>query len=106
MDGAISESLYVYIEQGLHSFSTRTNKETINILEIGFDLRIDTNIWSKTTYKIFYNLLGRNGVMVTYASTRLLKDLLLKANFHIQVLPIAIKKREMIKSYKILICGR
>ncbi len=36
MDGAISESLYVYIEQGLHSISSRTNKETINILEIGF----------------------------------------------------------------------
>ncbi len=66
----------------------------------GFDLRKDRNIWSNNNIQKIYNLLNINGVMVTYASTKLLKDLLFKANFHIQVLPGAINKREMIRAIK------
>jgi len=194
MDGAITESLYVYIEQGLHFISKATNNETLNILEIGFgtglncyltklnqgnkiinytalepnilpneiieslnytsllskeeqffafihnsdsinrkvkysnsfhfilndstfenfhttakfdliyfdgfDLRKDSNIWSHYNIRKVYNLLNRNGIMITYASNRLLKETLHEANFEIQILPGAINKREMIRAIK------
>jgi len=64
--GALQESIYVFIKQGLHNYIERTNANEINILEVGFGtglnalltylefekLTIKTNYYSLEPYPI------------------------------------------------------
>ena len=40
--GALQESIYVFIKQGLHHYIERTNAKEINILEVGFGTGLNT----------------------------------------------------------------
>ncbi|MDP2385413.1 MAG: tRNA (5-methylaminomethyl-2-thiouridine)(34)-methyltransferase MnmD [Bacteroidota bacterium] len=65
-NGALQESLYVFIKQGLHHYIEKTNAKEINILEVGFGtglnalltylefekLNIKTNYYSLEPYPI------------------------------------------------------
>jgi tRNA U34 5-methylaminomethyl-2-thiouridine-forming methyltransferase MnmC len=55
--GAIQESQYVYIEQGLNHWLSQNNQEDIRILEIGFGTGLNvllTIIWNKQAAKRIY----------------------------------------------------
>lgn len=81
--------------------------DTINI-ESAFDLiyfdafsyRVQPELWSLEMFKKMYLTLKPNGVLVTYACRKIIKNAMLGAGFNIEVLPGPLGRREMLRAIK------
>ena len=64
----------------------------------GFD--VQPELWSQTMFEIMYKALKQNGVLVTYACRKIIKNAMIDAGFCVEKLPGAPGKREMLRATK------
>lgn len=65
-----------------------------------FGYTVQPELWSEAIFKIMYQSLKKNGVLVTYACRSSIKNAMLAAGFTIEKLPGAPGKREMLRATK------
>lgn len=65
-----------------------------------FGFPLQPELWNETIFKIMFDALLPNGVLVTYACRTSIKNAMLTAGFSIEKLPGAPGKREMLRATK------
>jgi len=65
-----------------------------------FRYRVQPELWSEEIFRIMYNSLKPNGVLVTYACRTSIKNAMHLAGFSVEKLPGAPGKREMLRAVK------
>jgi tRNA U34 5-methylaminomethyl-2-thiouridine-forming methyltransferase MnmC len=65
-----------------------------------FGFPVQPELWSAKIFKLMFNALKENGVLVTYAARGVVKRNLLEAGFRVEKLPGPPGKREMMRAFK------
>jgi tRNA U34 5-methylaminomethyl-2-thiouridine-forming methyltransferase MnmC len=65
----------------------------------GYD--VQPELWTKTIFEMMYKALKQNGVLVTYACRKIIKEAMINAGFSVDTLPGAPGKREMLRATKL-----
>ncbi|PKB43645.1 tRNA U34 5-methylaminomethyl-2-thiouridine-forming methyltransferase MnmC [Cellulophaga sp. RHA19] len=78
-----------------------TDKATCNLIYFdAFGARVQPELWTETVFKIMYNALKTNGVLVTYAAKGSVRRAMLAVGFKVERLPGPPGKREMLRATK------
>ncbi|MDO6492931.1 MULTISPECIES: tRNA (5-methylaminomethyl-2-thiouridine)(34)-methyltransferase MnmD [unclassified Cellulophaga] len=78
-----------------------TDKVTYNLIYFdAFGARVQPELWTETVFKIMYNALKTNGVLVTYAAKGSVRRAMLAVGFKVERLPGPPGKREMLRATK------
>ncbi|MEP0211831.1 MAG: tRNA (5-methylaminomethyl-2-thiouridine)(34)-methyltransferase MnmD [Cellulophaga sp.] len=78
-----------------------TDKATYNLIYFdAFGARVQPELWTETVFKIMYNALKTNGVLVTYAAKGSVRRAMLAVGFKVERLPGPPGKREMLRATK------
>jgi tRNA U34 5-methylaminomethyl-2-thiouridine-forming methyltransferase MnmC len=65
-----------------------------------FGFRVQPELWSIAIFRLMYQALKNDGVLVTYACRTSIKNAMIEAGFSIEKLPGAPGKREMLRAVK------
>ncbi len=65
-----------------------------------FGFPLQPELWNETIFKIMYDALKVNGILVTYACRTSIKNAMINSGFKIEKLPGAPGKREMLRAKK------
>lgn len=78
-----------------------TDEATYNLIYFdAFGARVQPELWTETVFKIMYNALKINGVLVTYAAKGSVRRAMLAVGFKVERLPGPPGKREMLRATK------
>lgn len=83
-------------------FQEIDDKNAVDLIYFdAFGFRIEPELWSKEIFEKMYNALKINGVLVTYACRSSIKNDMIAIGFHVEKLPGAPGKREMLRATKV-----
>jgi tRNA U34 5-methylaminomethyl-2-thiouridine-forming methyltransferase MnmC len=82
-------------------FQDITDQNTYNLIYFdAFGFTAQPELWTEAIFKIMYNALQKDGILVTYACRTSIKKAMITAGFTIEKLPGAPGKREMLRATK------
>ena len=95
----ISENFWLTKQQRFFSEIADQNKYNIIYFD-AFGARVQPELWSEDIFKIMYNALKPNGILVTYAAKGSVRRAMLSVGFKVEKLPGPPGKREMLRAQK------
>ena len=82
-------------------FKDITDKNTFDLIYFdAFGYRVQPELWSTEIFKLMYNSLKSDGVLVTYAARGVVKRSMIEVGFTVEKLPGPPGKREMFRATK------
>ena len=82
-------------------FQELTDKEKFQLIYFdAFGFEVQPELWDETIFKIMFDALLPNGVLVTYACRTSIRKAMLNVGFSVEKLPGAPGKREMLRAIK------
>lgn len=82
-------------------FQELTDEEKFHLIYFdAFGFEVQPELWDETIFKIMFNALLPNGVLVTYACRTSIRKAMLNVGFSVEKLPGAPGKREMLRAIK------
>lgn len=94
-------STYFQLTKRHQFFKDITDKNQFELIYFdAFGFRVQPELWSIDIFKLMYNALKINGILVTYACRGPIKKAMLEAGFQIEKLAGPPGKREMLRAYK------
>ncbi|BAO74570.1 tRNA (5-methylaminomethyl-2-thiouridine)(34)-methyltransferase MnmD [Winogradskyella sp. PG-2] len=82
-------------------FKDITAKDKFNIIYFdAFGARVQPNLWTEDIFKIMFNALKKNGVLVTYSAKGSVRRAMQAVGFEVERLPGPPGKREMLRARK------
>jgi tRNA U34 5-methylaminomethyl-2-thiouridine-forming methyltransferase MnmC len=82
-------------------FQELTDKEKFHLIYFdAFGFEVQPELWDETIFKIMFDALLPNGILVTYACRTSIKKAMLSVGFSVEKLPGAPGKREMLRAIK------
>ncbi|MGB1308921.1 MAG: tRNA (5-methylaminomethyl-2-thiouridine)(34)-methyltransferase MnmD [Oceanihabitans sp.] len=94
-------SPYFQLEKQQKDFLKITNKNQFNIIYFdAFGARVQPELWTESVFKIMFNALKNNGVLVTYAAKGSVRRAMQAVGFTVERLEGPPGKREMLRATK------
>jgi tRNA U34 5-methylaminomethyl-2-thiouridine-forming methyltransferase MnmC len=94
-------SKHFFLTKRKQFFQDIQDSDTYDLIYFdAFGYTVQPELWSEAIFKIMYQSLKKNGVLVTYACRSSIKNAMLAAGFTIEKLPGAPGKREMLRATK------
>ena len=82
-------------------FQELTDEEKFHLIYFdAFGFEVQPELWDETIFKIMFDALLPNGILVTYACRTSIKKAMLSVGFSVEKLPGAPGKREMLRAIK------
>jgi tRNA U34 5-methylaminomethyl-2-thiouridine-forming methyltransferase MnmC len=82
-------------------FQELTDKEKFQLIYFdAFGFEVQPELWDETIFKIMFDALLPNGILVTYACRTSIRKAMLSVGFSVEKLPGAPGKREMLRAIK------
>ncbi|MDP3313264.1 tRNA (5-methylaminomethyl-2-thiouridine)(34)-methyltransferase MnmD [Lutibacter sp.] len=82
-------------------FSDISDNESFDLIYFdAFGARVQPELWTVDMFKIMYNALKKNGILVTYSAKGSVRRALLEVGFLVEKLPGPPGKREMLRAIK------
>lgn len=82
-------------------FQELTDKEKFHLIYFdAFGFEVQPELWDETIFKIMFDALLPNGILVTYACRTSIRKAMLSVGFSVEKLPGAPGKREMLRAIK------
>ena len=94
-------SKHFFLTKRKQFFQDIQDSDTYDLIYFdAFGYTVQPELWSEAIFKIMYQSLKKNGVLVTYACRSSIKNAMLAVGFTIEKLPGAPGKREMLRATK------
>ena len=91
-----------YLTKRKQFFQDISDVNTFDLIYFdAFGFTTQPELWSEAIFKIMFNALNPNGILVTYACRASIKKAMLSVGFSIEKLPGAPGKREMLRGKKL-----
>ena len=96
-----SVSKYFTLTKQHRFFSEINEKDTYNIIFFdAFGARVQPELWTEVIFKIMFDALKKNGILVTYSAKGSVRRAMQEVGFKVEKLPGPPGKREMLRACK------